>query len=128
MISNDSKKESIEVINLTPHAITMVRETETGLETVKVYKPSGFQARCVSKTEVIGSVNSVPITKTVFGEPCFIGPDGNKTPLPGVDEHTVYIVSALMARACNRPDFVITNESVRDENGRIVGCKSFGIV
>ena len=55
--------------------------------------------------------------------------EGNVYPMPEICDDTIYIVSALVARACSdRPDFFIVNETVRDNGGRIIGCKSFGRV
>ena len=45
--------------------------------------------------------------------------------LPEPQEDTYYIVSALVAGAAkNRDDLLIPNDTVRDEQGRIVGCRS----
>ncbi len=49
------KNTNVKVINLTPHAITVVRGTsDGGLETFAVYEPSGRMARCTSKTVQTG--------------------------------------------------------------------------
>lgn len=58
------------------------------------------------------------MTETVFGEV-----EG----LPETQEGTIYVVSSLVAqRVPNRTDVFIPNESVRDDQGRIIGCKSLG--
>lgn len=123
--------KNVKVVNLTPHAITVVRECETsdgGLETFAVHEPSGRMARCTSKTVQTGTINGIPITKTVFGDIQLVDGEGNVYPMPEICDDTIYIVSALVARASDRPDFFIVNETVRDEKGRIVGCKSFARV
>ena len=124
------KNTNVKVINLTPHAITAVRGTsDGGLETFAVYEPSGRMARCTSKTVQTGIINGIPITKTVFGDVQLVDGEGNVYPMPEICDDTIYIVSALVARACSdRPDFFIVNETVRDNGGRIIGCKSFGRV
>lgn len=49
--------------------------------------------------------------------------------LPAPSNGTIYIVSSLVAARCvGRTDVFIPNESVRDEQGRIVGCRSLGRV
>ena len=120
---------NVKVINLTPHAITVVRGTsDGGLETFAVHEPSGRMARCTSKTVQAGIINGIPITKTVFGDVQLVDCEGNVYPMPEICDDTIYIVSALVARASDRPDFFIVNETVRDEKGRIIGCRSFARV
>ena len=102
------------LINLTPHAITFIKE---GGENV-VVEPSGTVARLSTTTVTIGEVNGIPVTTTEFG---------NIEGLPEPEEGTAYIVSSLVAGRCTeRDDVFIPNESVRDDVGRIIGCKSLG--
>ena len=110
---------TIKIVNLTPHKITFV--TDKGDLSVK---PSGSVARVSSETKETGCIYvstfglRVPVTATVYGEV-----EGLPAPAKGV----IYIVSSLVAqRVPDREDVFIPNESVRDENGRIIGCKSLG--
>ena len=102
------------IVNLTPHDVTVA-----GV----VFPASGSCARLTSRTETFGSVEvdglSIPLTRTVFGEVCG---------LPAAEDGTIYIVSALVAGQCKGRDDVFPSESLRDEQGRIVGCKSLGRV
>lgn len=101
------------IINLTPHAINFI--TEAGTTTIQ---PSGTIARLSTKTVVTGEINGIPVTETVFG-------DIENLPAPETD--TIYIVSSLIAGRCkDRNDIFIPNESVRDGQGNIIGCKSLG--
>jgi len=107
--------------NLTPHTVNVVGENGTVVFTVE---PSGIVARCQATTVVIGEVSvdgvTFPMTETKFGE---------LQDMPDPEEDTIFIVSTLVAQAAKgRNDVVIPNEVVRDEAGRIVGCKSFGRV
>lgn len=105
-----------EIKNLTPHPITIVVSDDISY----IVAPCGIVARCTSETKVIGNINGIPKTQTVYGE--VIG-------LPEPKENTIYIVSAIVAKACpNRDDLVIPNETIRDANGIVIGCKSLGIV
>ena len=105
------------LMNLTPHDINFV--TEDG-NAITVVKPSGVIARVASSTVVTGNIDGIPVTETVYGEV-----EG----LPEPEDGTVYIVSSLVAQRCkHRNDVFIPNESVRDANGRIVGCRSLGRV
>lgn len=118
------------VVNLTPHAITMVGIDQNGNSyPAAVYPASGDVARCEEKTVEIGSIDGVPITKTQFGDVGIVSKDGDHEPMPPVKADTIYLVSTRTAQAMkDRPDIFIPNESVRDEQGRIVGCKSFGVL
>ena len=111
----------MKIINLTPHSITFVSDDGTPIMTVPA---SGAVARVSSKTVVMGLVDvgeiQIPITGTTYGEI-----EGLPSPQDGI----IYVVSSLVAQRCsNRQDIFIPNESVRDENGRIVGCRSLGRV
>ena len=122
MINAEIVNESgakVNIINLTPHKITFV--TSKGNLGVD---PSGTIARVFAKVEETGHIYvtkfgiSVPITETTYGEV-----EGLPDPVDG----TIYIVSSLVAqRVPEREDVFIPNESVRDENGRIIGCRSLG--
>ena len=104
----------MEFVNLTPHAITFVDEDGSVLRTIE---PSGTLARVSTKTVSIGDIDGIPVTTTEFGEV-----EG----LPEPEGNTVYIVSSLVAQRVHRWDVFIPNESVRDEHGRIIGCRSLG--
>ncbi|MFA6514525.1 MAG: hypothetical protein WCT50_04550 [Patescibacteria group bacterium] len=105
------------IINLTPHAITIV-----GVDGVTVVKtiPTEGSVRLKTATEPTGeSVDGVPLTKTVFGEP-----EG----LPEQSDDTIIIVSQLVKTALpQRSDLVVPAEVVRDPSGNIIGAKSLGI-
>lgn len=113
------------IVNATPHAINIVGENGV---TIRTIEPSGQTVRCQSMTERVGNVDGIPVTETVYGTPVVVDHDGNESPLPERKEGTIYIVSSLVAQAVRRGDFLVPNESVRDEKGRIIGCKSLGRV
>ena len=103
----------MKIINMTPHVIKFI----IGENIVEI-PASGNLARVSVKTETIGEIDGIPITTSVFGEV-----EG----LPAPSEDTIYIVSSLVASRCTeRTDVFIPNESIRDSEGRIVGCKSLG--
>jgi len=107
------KKTTEMVVNLTPHAITFV---DSNGDIALTVEPSGTIARVTTETIVTGICVGIPVTETKFGE---------VENLPEPQEGVVYIVSSLVAQRCKgRDDVFIPNESVRDENGRIIGCKS----
>lgn len=102
--------------NFTPHDIHVVGEDGKVIATF----PSEGLIRLSQTTEQIGSVVvegvEIPLTSTNFGE---------AQGLPEKREDTIYIVSSLVCQAYpDRRDFYIPDQLVRDEQGRIIGCKS----
>lgn len=105
------------IMNMTPHTINFVTEDGAPLMAVE---PSGTIARVSVKTETIGEIAGIPVTKSVYSD---------IVDLPAPQEGVVYVVSSLVAQRCvDRDDVYIPNESVRDNQGRIIGCKSLGKV
>ena len=97
--------------NLTPHDVNIVE----GGKVIKTFKSEGL-VRCTQSTEIVGEVEGINITSTVFGDV-----EG----LPAETEGTYYIVSRLVLNACrSRNDLLVPNELVRDDKGNIIGCQS----
>ena len=110
--------KNVNIINLTPHTINFVDAEGNAILSVPA---SGQLARVSAKTVTSDvTYNGIPVTYTSYGEV-----EG----LPEREENTIYVVSSLVAsRIPNREDVFIPNESVRDPEGRIIGCKSLGHV
>jgi hypothetical protein len=103
----------MKIVNLTPHAINILTENHA-----MAIIASGEIARCKTERKVIGDIDGIPVTSTVFGEV-----EG----LPEPQEGTIYIVSSLVAQACrDRNDVFIPDDTVRDDEGKIIGCRSLG--
>lgn len=104
------------IINLTPHSITLVAEDGTKTE----FAPSGIIARVAQIREQVGTLDGFPLYRNTFGE--VVG-------LPEAVADTVFIVSALVAQAAkDRDDLIIVDNTIRDENGRIIGARGFARV
>lgn len=98
------------LINCTPHTLNII----VGDEVVDI-APSGIVPRCSQSEQEIGTLDGIPITKQVFGEVVDL-------PKPKLD--TYYVVSRLVAAACpNRQDLLIPGPLVRDDEGKVIGCK-----
>lgn len=105
----------IKFVNMTPHAVNFI--LTDGSE--RTFEPSGNLIRLSQKNEIVGEIDSLPLMKTVFGEP-----EG----LPEFEEGVYYIVSALVKSALpHRSDLLVPSDPVRDDKGRIVGCRAWGI-
>lgn len=102
-------------INLTPHDITIVKEGGN-----IVIPASGNVARVETIKDTVGYIDGIPIHKTRFGE--VVG-------LPDPADDTMCIVSLATAKAASgRRDLVVTDDAVRDNNGRIIGCRALAMI
>lgn len=114
--------------NLTPHAINIVGE---GGSIIVTFKPDGVVARAKQTTVSAGDLvvptdsglRALPLTRSVFGEP---------QDLPDPEEGVWLIVSLATANAArvagrDTSDLLLTAEPVRDNEGRIIGCRSLGL-
>jgi len=106
------------IINLTPHEITVVASNGDVLMKIPV---SGQVARCSVTRTVIGKLGGIPVVRSVMGEV-----EG----LPPESEGVYFVVSRVVAEAMKgvRDDLIIPDDSVRDAEGRIIGCKGFAVV
>ena len=104
------------VTNLTPHEVKVLDDDDNVIATF----PSSGVARASQHNVLVGEIESIPVVKTEFGE--VLG-------LPEPAEDTVFIVSRITvevarARGLNTDDLLITSGAVRDDQGRIVGCRA----
>jgi hypothetical protein len=108
----------MKLVNLTPHALNLMPAGPTG--PVVTIPPSGLVARCAVDRVQVDTVTvdgvSVPVNQTRFGA---------VSDLPDPQPDTIYVVSALVAQAVpDRADVYIVDDAVRDEQGRIIGCRA----
>lgn len=105
----------MKIVNLTPHNVNIINKDGS----IRTIKASGTVARCTQSTQVVDTIDNIPITSTLFG-------DVVDLPLPQPD--TMFIVSRLVLTACSdRDDLLVPNDLVRDDNGNIIGCKSLAM-
>jgi hypothetical protein len=114
------KEKTMKILNFTPHAVTIKTASATN-----TYNSVGV-ARADTRAEVVGYIDDLPIIKKTFG---------NVYGLPeSVPNDTVLIVSSLTAQAAKAQAhpladrLYIVNDTVRDENGRIIACTSLAQV
>lgn len=105
----------MKIINMTPHALNII----DGNGAVALTIPSSGVARAAQKREHIADLTvdgvSIPVSKSTYGA---------VEDLPAPVDGVIYVVSALTAQACpDRADVFITDDPVRDEAGRIIGCR-----
>jgi len=112
----------MKIVNLTPHALKLMPAGPTG--PVVTVSPSGQVARCATSRVQVDAVTAdgivIPVNRTQFGE---------VTGLPDPQPGTIYIVSALVAQAVpEREDVFVVDDTVRDDQGRIIGCRALAHV
>lgn len=108
------------IVNLTPHTINFVGKDNTIVATI----PSSGVARAAQRREIVDTIVAngitLPIARCTYGD---------VQGLPEPMDDTIYIVSAITAQAVpTRPDVFIVDDSVRDENGRIIGVRGIAHV
>lgn len=107
----------MKIVNKTPHSLSLVTDNGT-----VVIEPTLPPARVSEVSERIATISindvnvvEVPVTKKSYGE---------VENLPDPQDGVVYVVSALVAgRVPEREDVLITSSPVRDDGGRIIGCR-----
>lgn len=104
-------------VNLTPHDVVVYGAEDQIILTIPT---SGEVARIAETAETIGHIDDIPITMVTLGE---------IQALPARQSGTFYIVSmpalmAVLATGLDRPDLLYPYGQVRDEAGRIIGCRS----
>lgn len=110
----------MKIVNLTPHALNFIGADDEIVLTV----PSSGVARAKQFRFDVGSIEAggavLPVTHTTYGEV-----EG----LPEPEWGTIYVVSALTAQAVpERADVYITDDAVRDDAGRVIGCRGLARV
>ena len=101
-------------VNLTPHDIVIFRR-----DGKRVLIPAtGKVARVSVRCEQITDEDGIPVMKNVYGDV-----EG----LPDPEANTIYIVSSLVACRAQRVDVLVPNDFVRDDSGRIIGCRSLAL-
>ena len=102
----------MKIKNLTPIVLNIINDYGA---TINI-EPSGEVARCRQTEKFVGILpNAIPVTKQGFGEV-----EG----LPAPEPNTILVVSRLVAeRVKDRTDVYVPGPLVRDEEGRIVGCR-----
>jgi len=105
------------LINATPHEIHLVLDTG-----YYILQKSGITPRVIQSSIDVEPLEynglSIPMKKTTLG---------NLEGLPDETENVFYIVSLLVLEAgkkLGRSD-LLAPDTIRDENGNIIGCKGF---
>jgi hypothetical protein len=121
----------ITIINLTPHEIVILKKSYILSDGMRVarwlpaitFPPSADVINCIGQTEQEAFIDAgydykIPLTYTTYTPPKSV---------PPIKPDTIYIVSELVARLYpDRPDFRIVNGVIRNDYGKVIGCRSLG--
>lgn len=105
----------VKLVNLTPHPVVVVGANGV----VLTVPPSGTVLRLPEITVPAGKIQGVPVVRKTL-DPA--------AELPPREEGTFYIVSLPVAQAARREDFLVPDDLVRDQEGRILGCRRFAVI
>lgn len=108
----------MKLVNLTPLPHPVVVVGANGV-VVLTAPPSGTILRLSEITVPVGEIQGVPVVRKTL-DPA--------AGLPPREEGTFYIVSLPVAQATRREDFLVPDDLVRDQEGRVLGCRRFAIV
>ena len=106
----------MKLINLTPHNIDIVKMDGTTLSI-----PSSGVIRAKQELESYRVIDGIKVARYTYGEPIGV-PET-------LDPDAIYIVSKLALESCrshgiDTSNFLIPEELIRDDTGRIIGCES----
>ena len=109
--------------NCTPHEITMLDEEG---DTILTLDKSETPVRVSSSFTEVGKVTVMDSNEHRRTFPVSVATFGATEGLPTPEDDTLHVVARIVAEANpNRTDLLIVNDTVRDNNGNIIGCKGF---
>ncbi len=101
------------IINLTPHAINLIRADGT----IKTFAPDGTVARA---EQILSKINND------LDFPLVVERVGKVVGVPNEIENRMILVSAMVRTLFpRRMDLASPGELVRDSEGKVIGCKNF---
>ena len=102
--------DGVLLVNCTPHTLNIVQSDGTVLN----IPSSGCCPRCASSEVIDRAIGLIEITRQTLGE---------VTGLPEEIPGAYYIVSRLVASASGREDLLVPGALLRDDQGKVIGCK-----
>lgn len=108
------------VVNLTPHDVVVLGSDD---KVIASYGASGSIARCFEVREYIADFGGIPIHKKSYGEVLL-----DDEPFPAPTDGVLFIVSGMVKAAMpDRKDLLCPDQLVRDEGGRVIGCRALSM-
>lgn len=105
----------MKIVNTTPHNVNICDDNG---DVINTFPKSPFPIRLSMTSNNVGDLDGIPLMNVSYGD----------TDLPSVQNNVFYIVSALLKQSFpDRQDLLVPHDIVRDNDGNIIGCKSFSI-
>lgn len=112
------------IVNLTPHPVTILDDNKNRITDLPAcHDPPRARVDKRVVSEVCISDNNGRSHSLAIVHKDFKKPYG----LPRKERDVMYVVSVIVAQASDRDDLLVPN-TVRDQEGNILGCKSFSVV
>ena len=108
-------------INLTPHAVNLY----DGESIKATFQPEGLARATCNKSQV-ALLDGIPVYTMSFGQV-----EGLPENAPSDTYFIVSAITAQAAKATNHPlsdRLLVVADPVRNEQGQIVGCRSFSVI
>lgn len=110
-------KGQVEIINLTPHTVNLIRQNKKVLTIPGEGNPPRVEEKIEAKEHL-----------TVNGDydiPIYTANNEYVAKLPKKEKGVYYIVSRIIAEYSDRDDLLVPHGLIRDTKGNVVGCSSF---
>lgn len=102
------------IVNKTPHVLNVHVDGD-----VVAIAPTLPTPRVSTKRVEIAEINGIPVDEVEYGE---------VLNLPEPKRNVFLVVSLLVAEACeDRDDLLVVGEPIRDDAGKIVGCRGLSV-
>jgi hypothetical protein len=109
--------------NCTPHEITLLDDEGN---TILTLDKCDTPVRVSSSFTEVGTVTLMDDNNHRRTFPVSVASYGATEGMPEPEDGTLHVVARIVAEAnLNRLDLLIVNDTVRDDTGRIIGCKGF---
>jgi hypothetical protein len=116
-------ENEISILNLTPHDVRLVLPNEK----IIIWQKSSQPLRLKEVQKTVFNIDVIDDTSISCINVKY--KDFLHTNMPHKVKNQFYIVSLVVAQAFpDRSDFLIVNDTIRDEDGRIIGCESLARV
>lgn len=109
---------TVSLVNLTPHPLVLVLDSGETRELPAADEPARVVDRRTAQRVVDTETGPVDVADVSAGSEV-VG-------LPPARDGVLLVVSRVTATAVRRADIVFPLDEVRDEAGRIVGCRALG--
>ena len=109
---------SVTLVNLTPHPLRLVFDSGETHEVPPANEPARVVDRRGARELVDTDAGRVEVSDVASG--------GEVVGLPPASEGVLLVVSRVTASAVRRADLVFPLDEVRDDEGRVVGCRALG--